>query len=120
MNPGELHNPSSEEETLMTCNTMTSWVIKKEKDHQKRRTRNTKKIWEEEEDPALAFFCASYFDSFWEDEHEAVMLLIKMKMQFLLTLLICSILSTVEVKKIPDYPAISTIKTQEILLIFRM
>ena len=47
------------------------------------------------------------------------MLLIKMKMQFLLTLLICSILSTVEVKKIPDYPAISTIKTQEILLLFR-
>ena len=71
MNPGELHNPSSEEETLMTCNTMTSWVIKKEKDHQKRRTRNTKKIWEKEEDPALAFFCASYFDSFWEDEHDA-------------------------------------------------
>ena len=30
-----------------------------------------KKIWEKEEDPALAFFCASYFDSFWEDEHDA-------------------------------------------------
>ena len=120
MNPGELHNPSSEEETLMTCNTMTSWVIKKEKDHQKRRTRNTKKkIWEKEEDPALAFFCASYFDSFWEDEHEEKMLLIKMKMQFLLTLLICYILSTIEVKKNPDYPAISTIKTEEILLLFR-
>ena len=114
MNPGELHNPSSEEETLMTCNTMTSWVIKKEKDHQKRRTRNTKKIWEKEEDPALAFFCASYFDSFWEDEHDATYQ--DENAIFAYTSHhICSILSTVEVKKIPRLPRNFHDKTQEIL-----
>ena len=77
MNPGELHNPSSEEETLMTCNTMTSWVIKKrkrpKKEDEKYRKKSGKKILLLES--VQAFFCASYFDSFWEeDEHEEKLL----------------------------------------------
>ena len=95
----------------MTCNTMTSWVIKKKRQTKKRRNNTHKKIWERERRSwrvFQAFLCASYFDSFSEMRRRRSWLLIKMKMQFLrLTFLQIHEQRTVHKK---SKPAVSLIK----------